>query len=110
MNLNVMDGKAHVFTLVEIDQIKQISNESEDVRVDVTFVGGELSLNVPKSFIFDPRGVPMFKVGDNAFVEYILGIKSVNKTFGDRSYSALDPKIKRVVNFRKLTAEESKAL
>lgn len=109
MNVNIQDGKMHVVSYCEIDSMTLKSDEEEN-RVNVLFNGGELPLNVPRGFLVDQKAVPMFHVGDIVFVEFILGIKSVNKTFGERSYSALDVKVKRVVNFRKLTAEESKAL
>lgn len=107
---NLLDGSLHALGYARIDTFGKFESDSPTVRVDVMFEGGEITLDVPRSMVVDGKGVRMFQEDDRVLIEFRLGIEANTKSFQGNSYSKIGIKVKKVLQFRRLTADEQKAL
>lgn len=105
-----LDGWLHAVGVCTLGAPIVNRADSSELRVSLLFQGGEVVVSVPKKYLIDQMGVPMFNEDDSVFVDIRLGVESNVKSFQGNSYSKLNITVRKVNEFRKLTAEESKAL
>ena len=107
---NYLDGWIHAIGVATINKVVPDSKDDSLCKAEILFKGGELTLSIPRDFLYETNGMPKFKEDDDAWIDLRLGINAQAKTFEGNAYTKIDITVKKVLEFRKLTDQEAKAV